>query len=100
MGLINTIEIDGQPHEAALEIGEWSLGPCVLVSVTKDNEIIVRSKVLCSPESHEFDRVSALSEHDLISEAWSLFKSRYPFDKLAQIRQAGITVLVGWPIET
>ena len=100
MNLTKAIEIDSKSHEAKVSVGEWKFGPCVEIEVLGDMDVYFKSKVLCSPECKDYERVSSLETNELLEEAWQPFKERYPFDKLKETVEVGLTILVAWQIET
>ncbi|MEZ4528500.1 MAG: hypothetical protein R2941_21510, partial [Desulfobacterales bacterium] len=98
MKTLHSLRISDEEYEAKLSIGKWKFGPCVLVTVFNKGEVFFRSKVLCSPESKHFGRVSGLSNSKLVSESWELFNSKYPFEKLKEVIKNDLMVIVGWPV--
>jgi|GEM_PF-3285694 len=95
-----SIVIADKQYIASLSQIEWSHGISVLVSIFDGNKKYFESKVNCSLSSvHTHDRIAKLTDEELLSEAWQIFKSGYPFDKLKECVAAGLVVMLNWVTE-
>ena len=95
-----SIEIDNKQYTAMLSQIESPNGISVLVSIFDGKEKHFESKVNCSLSSvHTHDRIAKLTDEELLSEAWAIFKSDYPFDKLEECSSSELVVMLNWVTE-
>ncbi len=95
-----SIDIAGKRFEASLSKIEYPHGVSVLVTVFDGEMKYIESKVTCSSSSEDVhERIAKLSEAELLLEAWEIFKSKYPFDKIEDCLSSGLVVLVNWMTE-
>ena len=91
-----TIEIDAKKYTAIVSVEDWPHGISVLVKVVENETICFKSKVLCSASSPIYQDIAELSSEALKENAWQYFNENYPFDKLDETLESGITFLLGW----
>lgn len=98
--MIFSIVISDKQYEASLSQIDWPNGISVLISIFDGKKKYFESKVMCSVAlEHTYDRVSKLTDEELLSEAWEIFKSGYPFDKLEKSLSVGLVVMLNWETE-
>ena len=95
-----SIDIADKRYTASVSQIEWPHGISVLVSILDGKTKYFESKVMCSVSSVDtHDRIEKLTEEELLSEAWEIFKSGYPFDKLEGCLSTGLVVMLNWITE-
>ena len=92
-----SIEINGIEYHATISKEGWGHGVCVLINITNGEEHYFSAKVTSSESASEnYGMVSNLSSEELFKGAWQQFKEHYPFDKLKELAETGIVVLIPW----